>query len=102
MKLEISFSGVLSHLSILEQQKKKLYVIKEELENSILSSNEGLQYLLLAKENIERLIRSVDKKYALLEDLVMELKYKKQESEQELIDLDSIVKNQLLIKDSDI
>lgn len=99
MWLEVSFSGILNHLPILEQQKKKLYMIREGLESSIQSGNEYNHHLTLAKENIERLIRNIDKKYALLEELVMELKYKKQESEQQLIELDSIVKNQLLIED---
>ena len=97
--MEVSFSGILNHLPILEQQKKKLYMIREGLESSIQLSNEYNYNLSLAKENIERLIRNIDKKYALLEDLVMELKYKKQESEHLLIELDSIVKNHLLIED---
>lgn len=85
-------------MSILERQKKTLYMIREEIDSELAVCDTDLQYLLTALDKTDRLLRNVEKKYLMLEDLVSELKYRKQKSEQDLSDYDAMLKNQLLIE----
>ena len=85
----------------LQQQKKKLYMIKEEIESSMQMYDADISVLMMALDRIERLLRSIDKKYSLLENLVLELKHRKREAEQDLANMHSFLKNQLMLEDWD-
>lgn len=85
----------------LQQQKKKLYMIKEEIESSMQMYDADINVLMMALDRIERLLRSIDKKYSLLENLVLELEHRKLEAEQDLANMHSFLKNQLMLEDWD-
>lgn len=101
MWTEISFSGVLEHLSILQQEKRQLYILKENAEK--LQSMEDVNAFKLQEVigEIDRLIRSVDKRYFFLEDLVQDFRQRKHEAASELDELEGMLNNFLEISYSE-
>lgn len=101
MQIEISFSGTLNHLSILWQEKKKLLMIREAIEAGCIADGADVITLHRAMDGIDRLLRSVDRRYSFLEDLVIEFRKRKQESASELDEMEWLFNNYLMIEDSD-
>lgn len=102
MWIEISFSRTLDHLSILRQEKKKLRLIRDSIEASYMIEDVDILTLHEALDGIDRLLRSVDRRYSFLEDLVIELRKNKQESVSRLDELEGMFNNYLLIEDSEM
>lgn len=102
MWIEISLSGTLEHLSILQEEKRKLLALKEVVE--VLYNMEDVDRLKLQEVlyQIDRLLRSVDRKYFFLEDLVTEFRKRKEETASELDGLAGMFSNYLDIEYSEL
>lgn len=102
MWIEINFSRTLDHLSVLRQEKKKLLLIRDAIEASNIIEDLDIRTLHEALDRVDRLLRSVDRRYSFLEDLVIELRKNKQESASRLDELEGMFNNYLLIEDSEV
>ena len=101
MWTDISFSGVLKHLSILQKEKRKLYILKESVETLQSMDDVDIVKLHEAMDGIDRLIRSTNRKHFYLEDLVQEFRQRKQEAEFELDELENMLNSYLEIEYSE-
>lgn len=99
MWVMISFSGILSHLEIIKQERKILLMTKESIESSIITGNSDLITMTEALNLIDRLLKSADRKSLFLEDLVTDFRKKKQESGSQLDELEWLLNNYLQIED---
>lgn len=101
MWTDIRFSGVLDHLSVIREEKRKLYMLNETVAK--IQSMEDIDTLKLYEimDGIERLIRSVDRRYYYLENLVQDFRQRKQEAASELDELENMLNNYLEIEYSE-
>ena len=70
--MRVSFSGIKAHQRILEDEKKKLYLLRERLRETMML--DGVRYIEIQKaiDGLEKLQRNIKKRSQGLEELVMD------------------------------